>query len=645
MKKGLLLAIGVTATLGLVAQAPQVRGTANKMNTNFEQNRRLDAESPSFYSQSHTARYGNNPSVQMTGTPFTSSRNNLTLLVSQSNCLTANQALGVVMFTHRISGDWSPAGVNSGYIQQTWTLNNGTSWDSCYTDNDGTNLFRYPSGTILNPPGNTNLSNAWFAIAGPYTAGNWDGYYLGGGAFVSQYGYTGVPTPSSNINSFPRIDIAAYDDSSVWVTGGLYIDDDQGTGYHGTSLNHGKWTGSAINWTLDSIVPAFHQDLAGNNDCYTMTHLVFDDAGVNGYAVFFGVQAAASTPETRTFSPIVYTTNDGGLTWSSSPWAPYDFSGLISGIAPIVIPSNDNVTIKPWFSMSNGSDVVVDNNGQLHIVCAIEWGSSDDDDSLGYAWGRVDFVHYIYDVHTTGVNTWDATLIDSLKTDATGTHTTPSQSPFSDGSTTYDLDARIQASISSGGDHIFYFWADTDPTIASGENAYPDIFGKGIDWTTMMSTQTVQFTNSQDAYYHYTSNKALVSGSTYTIPTTNSIDHDNSNSVLVQWDHYYINNVSFDESDFNVPVGIAENTTEFGSVGVYPNPANDVLNVNVNLNSNDNAVITMYNALGQAVITETREMNAGLNSVQLNTSNLESGVYFMNVTVNGSTSTTKVVIE
>ena len=90
--------------------------------------------------------------------------------------------------------------------------------------------------------------------------------------------------------------------------------------------------------------------------------------------------------------------------------------------------------------MSNGSDVVVDNQGNLHIICAVEWGSSDDDDSLGYTWNRNDFVHYIWDIHTTapGQNTWAGTLIDSLKTDATTT-----QSPFTDGSTPFDLDARI----------------------------------------------------------------------------------------------------------------------------------------------------------------------------------------------------------
>lgn len=646
MKKGLLLAIGVTATLGLVAQTQQGR-VAKKMNLNLEQTTRHDVEETSFYAQAHgNQRNGNTPSVQISGNQFSSSRNALTLLVSQSNCMTANQTLGIAMFTHRISFDWNPAGVNSGYIQQSWTANNGGTWDSCYTDNDGTNLFRYPSGAILNGTGNTTISNAWFAIAGPITAGAWDGYYLNSGALVSGMGYTGIPTMVDDINSFPRIDISSYSDSSVWVTGGLYGDNDGSTAlaqaYRGATLNHGVWSGTAVTWTMDSIVPAFHQDGTGSNDCYTMTHLAFSADGQVGYAVFFGVQASASTPATRTFQPIVYSTTDGGATWSAA-WAPYDYTG-IAAFSGRLLPWN-GTDVKPWFSMNNGSDVVVDNNNQLHIICTVESGYSDHDDSLGYTSTLTTIPageahHYIYDVYTTGTNTWDAVLIDSLVTTNTST-----QSPFYDGATIYDLDARIQASISPSRDHIFYFWADTDPTIAGGENAYPNLYGKGIDWSTDMATPRKQFTMTDDAYYHYNSNLALITGSTYTIPSSNSIDRDGSHSVIGAWDHYYLDNVTFDESEFSISIGINEAVTSFGTVACYPNPASDLVNVNVTLNNNEEVMINMYNSLGQMISTETRNMTAGANAVQLNTSNLQSGVYFINVTAAGSTATTKVIVE
>ncbi len=642
MKKGLLLAFGVTATLGLVAQTQQ-GAVAKKVNLTLEQTKHIDTESPSFYSNANASqRSGVNPTVQAVGTKFSSSRNAFGLLVAQSNCLTANQSLGVAMFTHRISADWSPASVNSGFIQETWTVNNGTSWDSCYSSNDGTNLYRYPSGGILNGTANTTLSNAWFAIAGPITDGSgWLGYYTGQGAIVAGASYTGTPNASNNNNSFPRIDFASYSDSTVWVTGGVYVDDDGGTaaaqGYSGATLLKGTWTGTAVTWGIaNTVSPSFHQDGAGVNDCFTMTHLTFSPDGQIGYLVFFGVQASASTPGTRGFQPIVYNTTDGGATWSTA-WAPYDYTSIIN--PPIEITNGDGNEM-PWFSMANGSDVTVDNNGQLHVLSTIEWGSSNNDDSLGYTWNRNDFVHYIYDVHTTGSNTWAATLIDSLITDATTT-----ASPFTSSTGAVDIDARIQMSASSNRDHIFYMWADSDPTIASGENAYPDLYGKGINWTAGTSTPTKMFSNTGDCYWYYSSNNALISGSLYTIPSTNSIDRDGSHNTETPFDHYYVNNVTFDESEFTLPIGITEVAASFGTVSTYPNPANEVVNVSVNLNNNENVVVSMFNALGQVVVTETRNMSAGSNNIQLNTSNLEAGIYMLSVTAGSATTTSKIVVE
>jgi hypothetical protein len=227
-----------------------------------------------------------------------------------------------------------------------------------------------------------------------------------------------------------------------------------------------------------------------------------------------------------------------------------------------------------------------------------------------------------------------------LKTSATTT-----QSPFSDGSAAYDLDARIQASISPSRDHIFYLWADTDPAVAGGENAYPNLFGVGIDWTAQTKTVTKQFTFSDDAYWHYNSNLALVSGSMYTIPSSNSRDRDLSFNTLTTFDHYYLDNVTFDESEFTLPIGINEAVASFGTVAAYPNPVNDVLNLNVTLNNNETVVVAMSNVLGETVSSQKYTLNAGSNNLQMSTYNLEAGVYLITVSTGTSTATTRVVVE
>jgi len=136
-----------------------------------------------------------------------------------------------------------------------------------------------------------------------------------------------------------------------------------------------------------------------------------------------------------------------------------------------------------------------------------------------------------------------------------------------------------------------------------------------------------------------------VNGSTYTIPSTNSIDRDGSHNMTTTFDHYYFGGCTFDESEFTLPIGINETVASFGTVSAFPNPANDVLNVNITLNNNEKVTISMFNTLGQTVITENRNLNAGSNNIQLNTSNLEAGVYMVTVTAGNSTTTSRIVVQ
>ena len=70
---------------------------------------------------------------------------------------------------------------------------------------------------------------------------------------------------------------------------------------------------------------------------------------------------------------------------------------------------------------------------------------------------------------------------------------------------------------------------------------------------------------------------------------------------------------------------------------IYPNPMSDVLNIK--LPSGIEATATLYNVLGQAV----QECGLNSNVTTLETSNLESGVYFITIKTETSTFTKKVV--
>ncbi len=651
MKKQLLLAIGITAGLGLAAQAPEVAGV-KKADLTLSQTSTNDGTTGSFYASATAASRNGNPTIAAQGTKFSSSRNALTLYVSQSNCLTADPNLNAVMFTHRLSADWTPdANTSNGYIQHTWTPSWGSTWDSTYYADEFVQTdrrFRYPSGAIVNPAGNTTIANAMAVSSGPYTTGaGWQGFYLNHQALSSTSGGSGNTTIQAagypNI-SFPRIDITSYSDSTVWVTGGIYANPNAttaaGQAYSGAILLKGKYTGSTVNWTYDSIKPNFHQDGTGVNETYTQAHITFSPNGQTGYVVFFGATAGQTNPSLRTFLPIVYKTTDGGANWTLQPM--FDFTTLPE-ISNRLIPATDG-NLKPWFSQSQGSEVIVDNNGELHIVCAIQSGSSNHDDSLSYAWiltgqSGTTARHYIYDVHTSG-STWGAVLVDSLMTTSSDNTTIFFDSQSSAAIAT---DARIQLSYTADRTRLFYTWVDSDPTALQGENGLPDLFGKAWDLNTGLWTARKQFTFAQDFYFHYSSNVALVNGTTYRVGVTNSVDRDGSHDVLTTFDHYFFDQCTFDQNEF--VVGVEEGQTAFGTISTFPNPAGDQLSMNLGLVNSGDVTITLFNTIGQSVLTEKRSLAAGANTVRIDVSSLPAGVYMLNVSSNGSTLTSKVVVE
>jgi hypothetical protein len=85
--------------------------------------------------------------------------------------------------------------------------------------------------------------------------------------------------------------------------------------------------------------------------------------------------------------------------------------------------------------------------------------------------------------------------------------------------------------------------------------------------------------------------------------------------------------------------------TAVSGINVLPNPANNVANVSIEL-SNDAAVaITVTDLSGKVVYTTDLGTVNGTQDVQVNTSSFTSGVYMVNVTVDGAVTTQKLVVR
>lgn len=80
-------------------------------------------------------------------------------------------------------------------------------------------------------------------------------------------------------------------------------------------------------------------------------------------------------------------------------------------------------------------------------------------------------------------------------------------------------------------------------------------------------------------------------------------------------------------------VGVNDNATvHFGQA--YPNPASSVVNFDYNLSAGDRASVAVYNLLGQEVLNQS--VNTLQNRLSISVADLNNGIYFCNLFVNGS---------
>lgn len=98
-------------------------------------------------------------------------------------------------------------------------------------------------------------------------------------------------------------------------------------------------------------------------------------------------------------------------------------------------------------------------------------------------------------------------------------------------------------------------------------------------------------------------------------------------------------------AEFKIQTSVEEinNVTNFE---VYPNPAKDNVQLNFNLNDSKIVKVSVYNTLGAVVFSQNEgTLSSGNHTIDLNVSNLSSGIYYMNIKAGDNTITKKLIIE
>ena len=89
-------------------------------------------------------------------------------------------------------------------------------------------------------------------------------------------------------------------------------------------------------------------------------------------------------------------------------------------------------------------------------------------------------------------------------------------------------------------------------------------------------------------------------------------------------------------------ISVEENNLE-NNISVYPNPVNDILNIDIAAINNNNVTLQIVNTLGQVILSNNNvALTTGENSVRLDVSGLETGIHFLTIT-SGSQVLTKTI--
>jgi hypothetical protein len=92
-------------------------------------------------------------------------------------------------------------------------------------------------------------------------------------------------------------------------------------------------------------------------------------------------------------------------------------------------------------------------------------------------------------------------------------------------------------------------------------------------------------------------------------------------------------------------IGIEEHAAVIGSVSVYPNPMNDQASIALNLVSDNNVTVGLFDLSGKKVLSVFEgNMSAGNNTVSFSAAELNAGIYTAVVSANGFHTTVKVAV-
>jgi hypothetical protein len=541
-----------------------------------------------------------------------------------------------------------------GIISQFYSVDHGQSWvGPVVVANDlsqGPNY--YLSGSAYNPAGNTNVDDMVSVGQGviyPPT-GDWR---------FKSYGSSTFAGANQTNDIFEETD-PNYGFNGYWNIFGLdQIGDEMrclnmipsgGWGAFETAqLNPvtGTFDGSTFDWNFDDVVDAdlYQGEADGVMSWIGMwqgmdagTEMAWSKDGQTGYMWMVGV----SNQDATGYQPIVFQTVDGGGSWD---YVYLDFLSdeMQAFLEPYIIEATGGLMIPHVFESCG----TVDANGDLQLLTATGSTSADVTiypDSIGYHWG---YPGDLFNITVDADGIKNILWVDSLNTDNVLADT-PGNYCGSEG-----WQHRLSAAKSPDETQVFFTWIETRDAANNEFNLQPDVFGWSRTSDGVIMDAPVCFTENTlyEKFYYFTSGATYAyinADGGYTLPYLQAVTPGEfSSNTSTSGDPItlsYITGIEFP----NLVDGIDELTSASGNISVsqnIPNPFTGETSIEVTTNTAAPVMVEVSNIMGQTVYTVNAGTINGTKNIQLNSENLESGVYFYTVTVGNESVTKKMIVK
>ncbi len=573
----------------------------------------------------------------------------------------ADNDIQSVVFAHRML---SPPG--SGYLAFDVSVDQGATFEidqqiydpSLYPAGASLGNARYPQIVIYNPEGNVDPANAittYFAPVLDQTNGDsWGGYGMGTNPITAVNPTTPTQTGLSSLGdelvfSVPDAFHITSGGTAICyepsLTEGLFANY---TGY--LIYTAGQYDAGTMLFDYEQSLIEFDISGGGADVTIPTQKLAFHPDGQHGYMAMLSNNGWNDMSD-GAYYPILFETTDGGQSWDG----PYTVQlGGPDGLPAVLnyltddllemlyeppIPAREELLFTTAFDM----DLAVDKFGNPHLLFVVglgsgEWSIYSSIEGLPGTGGMIAMIHAAsYD----GMESWYA---DTLNLP----YTFRGEFPGSSGSTIAE-DLRPYISTSPDGGKLFFSWQNTRIENVD-DNLAPDIYCMGYDVSTLGYTQLYNvsaFTSIMWQSWMATASYYVFDdgAGNYEVPFVCQImdPDDNINPVAFR----YVDDFIINESDFGFWTSTAEMDIETISIsGNYPNPCRENTSVSMNLSENANIQLNISNLIGQQVKSVNYgPYTKGSHTLNINVSDLESGIYIYTITNGKDAVAGKMIVE